>query len=724
MFNIDCVEEFLVSNNQVMLITGATQTGKTTIGANIKKQLKGNAIFLIPTNRLKFQMENWESLEVSSLYSFLYQERSIKEETIIEAAAEEENLIKNFEVKENEDSNQMVYILDQGSFVIDKEVIFDDNVQFGSNNLFEDLLSYLDLDNSQRKLIVIGDPYLLINFGKFDDSAVNKIKLAQKTDRPIVHLELKNPLSSTVHEAHQIAKSIENKLFNELVLSSISLDKSKLKRENIYLKNDLKILHFSNEEVTKSNDYYHNSPKLIRIGDRLSIFNNFEVANDEVNENTCSQESLSIITNGDELIVNEVLGTMNYDVVLNKMLTTITIQRLKISHIRLNRSFVIPILANYFLNTDSFLEANEQIALRILKTKELSRIIKKEFIFQETNDSVKLDTEILKLETELSAGMKVKTKLAHAQKLRKSLLTKQKKSFRKNLIERLRLNPNSFYFQLENLAFVKLGWATTVHKANGQKWGEIYLDYSSFSQGKLNENFFRWIYTALTTTKGNISILNYDEGISPLMEAIITKEVIPEKKQSKISEEIIFESIEATEDSAIVGFVQYISNTLSLNGIKVLDYKLKQYQVIIQVENEEEIFVLAFSYNGKKQFKRNGNQPKSPYESTRENCFRILLNNKHEKLQLAQAPKMKWIVSLTNSIQDKLKVLDMTLENIEYKQYMFILSISHHLQVVFNYKGTGIISHILVRGSNIKNVEAIYGLLNKMKSEGTLCHRK
>ena len=64
-----------------------------------------------------------------------------------------------------------------------------------------------------------------------------------------------------------------------------------------------------------------------------------------------------------------------------------------------------------------------------------------------------------------------------------------------NKAERNRLIRNNPYY---NALQVKYGYALTCHKAQGGQWDNVFIDKGFLKDEDINEDFFRWLYTAVT----------------------------------------------------------------------------------------------------------------------------------------------------------------------------------------------------------------------------------
>ncbi|NDW17882.1 ATP-dependent endonuclease [Dysgonomonas sp. 216] len=62
-----------------------------------------------------------------------------------------------------------------------------------------------------------------------------------------------------------------------------------------------------------------------------------------------------------------------------------------------------------------------------------------------------------------------------------------------------------------NAVHVKYGYAITCHKAQGGEWKNVFLDLGYISEDFLGENFYRWLYTALTRASQKLYLVNLPE---------------------------------------------------------------------------------------------------------------------------------------------------------------------------------------------------------------------
>lgn len=64
---------------------------------------------------------------------------------------------------------------------------------------------------------------------------------------------------------------------------------------------------------------------------------------------------------------------------------------------------------------------------------------------------------------------------------------------------------NEFYNALQ----VKFAYAVTCHKAQGGQWKHVFIDIGQLPDERLNTEFYRWLYTALTRATEKVYLVNF-----------------------------------------------------------------------------------------------------------------------------------------------------------------------------------------------------------------------
>lgn len=76
---------------------------------------------------------------------------------------------------------------------------------------------------------------------------------------------------------------------------------------------------------------------------------------------------------------------------------------------------------------------------------------------------------------------------------------------RKRRLEQLRINP---YF---NALQVKFAYALTCHKTQGGQWEDVFVDQGFLSEGGMNREYLRWLYTAVTRATRRVYLVNFSD---------------------------------------------------------------------------------------------------------------------------------------------------------------------------------------------------------------------
>lgn len=76
---------------------------------------------------------------------------------------------------------------------------------------------------------------------------------------------------------------------------------------------------------------------------------------------------------------------------------------------------------------------------------------------------------------------------------------------RRKKLETLRKNP------LFNALQVKFGYALTCHKTQGGQWKYVFVDQGYLTEDKIDTNYIRWLYTAITRATGNLMLVNFKD---------------------------------------------------------------------------------------------------------------------------------------------------------------------------------------------------------------------
>jgi exodeoxyribonuclease-5 len=62
-----------------------------------------------------------------------------------------------------------------------------------------------------------------------------------------------------------------------------------------------------------------------------------------------------------------------------------------------------------------------------------------------------------------------------------------------------------------NALQVKFSYAITCHKAQGGQWEHVLIEQAWLPTGEIDRDYLRWLYTALTRSKGKVYLMGFDD---------------------------------------------------------------------------------------------------------------------------------------------------------------------------------------------------------------------
>ncbi|OQP44126.1 hypothetical protein A4H97_33685 [Niastella yeongjuensis] len=473
------VTEFINDpETNLLILTGAACTGKSFIVGEILDLLQSSGYSLRPLtlgSRLAERL-NWNTgLYFSSIYSYIYDldesvpevrgkgEIEIPEDEWFEGDAES----PVFPLKANTDEEKVIYIVDESQLISD-HYWEDGLVSFGSGKLLTDFISFTEIQTiKQRKVIFVGDEKEILR-GPKDASAISISYLQSAFGLNVRALELKDIYNRDrqpkfIQQALNIYQNLDDGLFNELII--------KADEKSLFCLNDnqFKEKYLASESesnkvfITYSNKQAHEANNRIRAllgkngnikpGDRIILNNSIKYGLDGMLHEVFSGE-LGVITE-----VNEEIELFNQPV-KGKGVISAVFRRVSVFFPRLGATTSIIILEDY-LNSES---------------KEISK------------------------EQRLLINIRAK------------------KSFKQHFPKE-KLHFNNWRHQLKadeyfNTALVKYAYSLTGHKAQLLKFNSVFIDCET-DKGKDNDEYFRWMYTALKCGSNSVYLINAPS-INPL----------------------------------------------------------------------------------------------------------------------------------------------------------------------------------------------------------------
>lgn len=640
----DEIESFLKDESQsIFLLSGSYSSGKTFLINHLINNIPKDTIngwqVLAPNNRIARNVRK-QIESVNSLYSYVFKFSEQIEVLITddnkenneEKEIDEEELIDTkllFNIRENNDSEKFLYIVDEAHHVSDAKFI-SPTIQFGTGQLLTDLISYINANETNRKVIFIGDKYRL-GIGNYEESALCAEYLDTQFSLKTKEVELL-PYPKTNNNILKQANSVRNQIatdqYNQLNLidsdivkvaqsnTNLKLAMQKHFQEEIY---NTKILAFSNDNIADSNNWVRaNVMKRqtdIEKGDIVIINNNVIVAPDNpfaVPQKIFKGEFAEILSVGQEII------TINQPF-KGKKPVQLNFKEFKLKLVERNLEVNVLSFENYWHSIANDITREEYIALQTYINQKVTKQIKEEkqtseewLEFIESEQYKVLESEIATLQAQVNKGRPVKTKLKESQQA----LRKVENKFWKN--RRLELHRDIVYHdKYANAVHIRFGYALTVHKAQSYKWNHVFFNLNQGDdRGTDNKQYFKWAYSGIGCAKKRLYLVNTPK-ITPYIKMVWKDNhacVVESEKKSEFFPYNSNTPIEPTVDKPsfyndceefLYGFYCWLSSELSSIGISIKGATHNDYTEIYEFtgQNNEVAKVLIW-YDGKKRFKK------------------------------------------------------------------------------------------------------------------------
>ena len=454
------IESFIESTDpkdKIFILSGYAGTGKTTIIKEILKSSankeESNILLMAPTGKAaKVLRERTWFDGACTIHSGIFcQDPIVVNQQDDDVATSEVKVVFPLN-KSRARSRGWLCIIDEASMISSKDVKNDDLI-FGSGNMLNDILSYINLNN-ESKVIFIGDPAQLPPVG---DNASNALssdwfiangyspKCAVLTD---VVRQVKD--SITLNNSLKIRTLLESEFRNNLQFETKLGEVEEMGVETLietfydnWINGDKgAIITYSNAVAYSYNlrirEKLGFSLSLLSEGDNLMVVHN-------------NYFDGCVLYNGDNVEVNYVYpDTETFNIKLKKKINDV------VTEVTINLEFKEVLIIN---------ERGEEMRRKVL-----------------TN---LLNSNKAALTPDEHRALYVHVCMRYPGIHDKSEIT--------NI---LKTDP---YF---NALRVKYGYAITCHKAQGSEWRIGYIDYAS--RRGFSDDALRWIYTATTRAKEKI----------------------------------------------------------------------------------------------------------------------------------------------------------------------------------------------------------------------------
>ncbi len=717
------------SEQQIFVLQGTTNSGKSYLIPFIQELANSAGIVetevFASSSRVARNLITVDGIEnVQSIYSYIYgghktevEEKIVTNDDVPEFSEgqdiSDEILLETVPLKNCDNADNAVFIVDESQLISDSYHQSIDLV-FGTGFLLRDFLTFASPSSSKRKIIFIGDPYQL-QLGNTDESPLNPSYLEKAYKYGVTSFQLldKHDYSDINRQALTCVRSIRTNAFGSLHFHE-SQQFSFLSKESVLpcasdlVRNKINghILTFTNEESQKVNNWIKKS--IIKTGEDLApndllLFNNnisIENPDDPFAEpkkvyNGQFATSQTVATNN----VSESIRIKGHPVTLKFRELTLLLNDT-------GQTIKVLCLENYRTNPKAELSQNEIIAFKGILNIQLSKYIKanpfensseySEELSSQTYQAIKL--EIDELNIRLKGGEKIKGKLEEKEAELKRLTRTAKQKFRRRIEAKLRRDPSSKYYQYKNAAFLRFGWAITVHKAMSYKWDEIMFNVDQGENiGRTNESHFRWLYTGISRATKKVRLINY-KPISPF-----EKTEFKDNNTGVRPPDIFFHSENTNTNSRLEELKDFVTNKLnndsnakdrhySITNIEHLNW---QERYFIKDEKKHEA-VISFAYNAQGNFRppsivggKNG---------LAEELIGIL--KKTSPLNHLNHVKDEWRKLVYEQLSDSLNHLGIGIESIlqtKHKDKVKFYTLSDQLDIEIDYSDLGSISFITAK---------------------------
>lgn len=659
------LNEFLEDKTSCFLLKGYAGTGKTFMMKGLTDFLKSvNRPFVLaaPTGRAAKVISQRTKSKAYTIHKTIYSNKDIKEFKT-ENTDGTETFKFYYDLKNNEDQANMVYIIDEASMLSDmySEGEF---FRFGSGFLLKDLLRYINFDNNdhKKKIIFIGDnaqlPPVNMNFSP----ALNEQYLREKCQVSVSSYALTEVVrqqkdSGILHNATKIRASLKSNIFNQIDIETHFADTKPVQHQDLlktYLQacgnqidDETIIIAYSNSSVKEYNDFvrshfFPNQSTITKDDKIILVSNNYNYPIE--------------LLNGDFGIIQEVSPTTE--------IRNTTLKRKN----KLGNVVEIKVPLHFRNVTIQFKDTDE-------KSYNIECKIIENILYSKERDLSSDELKALYLDF----------------KIRNPVL----KAGTKELKDALRTDK---YF---NALRIKFGYAVTCHKSQGGEWKRAFINCKT-AMGYFNASYFRWLYTALTRAKEVLYTLDEPhfrigsnlkppkiENITPRQDLIVLKPEILET-------ELAFDFSDEQENLKAIFYAVF--DLIKDEGITIDSIRHVNWCEHYTFSKDTEKCILKVDYNAKNKISGIQKPTNSAFENSLAQYLQMLVN--------------KMIVVDTEKDTDNIEVKKFDLaEPFLQEFYNFILSkVNSHNIVIFDIKQSQWLQkYVFKKGAFIAEIDFHYG---------------
>lgn len=450
------IKDFVQSDANVFILRGYAGTGKTTMIKAVVDELSKHSLVVLmaPTGRAARVLASKTGHRACTIHRSIYRKAVIIEKGSEDIA--ETDIKYRFPIVENQ--QQIIAIVDEAS-MLSSRTIQQELFQFGTDNLMNDLLTYVR-PSSGGKIIFVGDPAQLPPVGEPVSNALKRDFFERKglkvMDAELTEIIRQAGDSAILKNAMRIRELLSSDVRNNLVFEE------KDSEVEIIQYGQLLDRYICDNNTTKSKDSV------------VICFSNQRA----YEYNKAIREALYGLQDP-PLKAGDVLMVVQNNYSLDRM----------------NGEFV------RVLDVGEIIRQSAPVFVQNGGKKE-RRVLDLNFIRIKIDNGFGVPTSVLLLLDLLNNG-KASLSIDHQKALYINFRMRHK-NLRPGTLEFCEaLQTDEFY----NCLRAKYGYAVTGHKCQGGEWDKAYVDYNG--RTGLSDDCLRWAYTATTRARHTLYVTNF-----------------------------------------------------------------------------------------------------------------------------------------------------------------------------------------------------------------------
>lgn len=659
-------KDFLKGIDQVFILKGAAGTGKTTLVKEFISTLESlhrPMALMAPTGRAAFILAGKSGRQALTIHRSIYKLTKLKSANRGKED-EDDGMQAKFSLRDNSDSQDAVYIVDEASMV-DNAYSEAEAFSFGTGMLMSDLFEYA----GGRKIVFVGDyaqlPPIAMNFSP----ALDKEYIQNNFSCSVKEVTLREVLrqageSMMLRNATRLRGCIESKTFTEFKVMSgedttaaddlltpyyrLSADRPDV-RSAIIVYTNRQALEYN---ISIRRHYYGADAQRLVAGDLLMIArNNYSYQEELFNGNVVRVMSCHPDDKVERRSVNVKTGNGRVDTVELKF------RGAEISFNAGGRAvcFHVSLLDNFLDEPSGQISGLLARALIVDFNTRLPRNIKE--ALPAINKSLRNHVPLTGAQSELYDKY-------------------------------LHLLLNDRYY---NAVFCKYGYAMTCHKAQGGEWDNVFVDMSR-AGGKNNEDYFRWAYTALT--RASKHIWHFASPDFDYLSQLDVCDILP-SKDIKISIYSPDKDFCGVRFSRLKSFCQQA-------GLSITEDKSRQNQHLVTIYDNKGASATFILWYNKSGYSLKDNLQRATSDGFADKCRQMIDASAVPEFVPFSAPGRPFAEKLADHVRTLLAELDIQLLNIVHEGYQDIYHIKADgpAKLHFTYNGKGFYT-------NLKPISAI-----------------